>query len=541
MDNLTKSRRSWHRRSVLKALSFSPLFIPAIGAVARAAVPQPRLPLSEFAQSADLVAALRKAVVAMKARKPSDPLSWFFQAAIHGVTEEKVAAASAEDPEVNNVDQKKYWNQCPHFGQNSANFLPWHRAYTYHFERIVRMHSGQADFALPYWSYTDSGDDRKFPKIYGIQYLDGNLDNDAEDNINPLWMAERDYYFTGYQHPLTDKLPLLALTDDAVDISKPMATPVFFGQIETEGLGGGIGDNDPSTRGLLESYPHDQIHRAVGGIIGDCAGAMAQPPTAGFDPVFCVHHTNIDRLWAVWACMPGKSWGALPPESWLAEKPWYFFDEQGGVINESRRSYFDHRNLGIRFKYEDPNCTPLELPAVVADDGLSAPMAMRSRVLIAETGLEIVVRAHAAARVSVPAEMSSKISDRFQLLGGQPASGPAQTTRILLTFLDVVDGGRTSIGFDVHVGKKGSAFNGRSDASYVGSIKLFNHMHHMDMGMPMSQSFDATAALAGIDSVSDIEITLTPFALLQSLETGAPFLDSQPLRIRGIAFHEESA
>src|SRR4051812_42348388 len=52
--------------------------------------PAPRLPLDEFVQDSQLLAALRKGVKAMKQRKPSDPLSWFYQAAIHGVTEDAV-------------------------------------------------------------------------------------------------------------------------------------------------------------------------------------------------------------------------------------------------------------------------------------------------------------------------------------------------------------------------------------------------------------------------------------------------------------------
>ncbi|HWS17481.1 MAG TPA: tyrosinase family protein, partial [Candidatus Elarobacter sp.] len=137
-----------------------------------------------------------------------------------------------------------------------------------------------------------------------------------------------------------------------------MNSPVFFGETEREGLAGGIADEDPSTRGLLESYPHDQIHRAVGGIIDSStgegsAGAMASPPTAGFDPIFSIHHSNIDRLWTEWACKPGKKWGKIPSDYWFDERPWYFYDTDGKVVNEPRRKYFDHRALGIRFRYED--------------------------------------------------------------------------------------------------------------------------------------------------------------------------------------------
>src|SRR3954468_4980896 len=96
----------------------------------------------------------------MRSRKPSDPRSWFFQAAIHGVTEHAIAEAAAADPGVAKVDQDKFWNRCPHFeslGAPSADFLIWHRAYVYYFERILKDASGEPDFALPYWNYLEPG------------------------------------------------------------------------------------------------------------------------------------------------------------------------------------------------------------------------------------------------------------------------------------------------------------------------------------------------------------------------------------------------
>jgi len=84
----------------------------------------PRMPLHEFVRGADLLAALVRGVRAMKARKPSDPLSWFYQAAIHGVPDVMIDAAAVADSGVRDVDRAKYWNQCPHFGKHSANFPP---------------------------------------------------------------------------------------------------------------------------------------------------------------------------------------------------------------------------------------------------------------------------------------------------------------------------------------------------------------------------------------------------------------------------------
>src|SRR5580693_3798392 len=110
--------------------------------VARAAAPAPRMSLDQFMQDRAKVDAFKRGVALMKSRKPSDPTSWFFQAAIHGVGEDFIADATRQDPGVAKVD-RKFWNQCTHFSNaSSADFPVWHRAYVYYFERILRAASG---------------------------------------------------------------------------------------------------------------------------------------------------------------------------------------------------------------------------------------------------------------------------------------------------------------------------------------------------------------------------------------------------------------
>src|SRR5688572_706102 len=54
-----------------------------------------RISLRAFVSDPARVAALRQGVEVMKARKPSDPKSWFYQSAVHGVTPEAVRDALA--------------------------------------------------------------------------------------------------------------------------------------------------------------------------------------------------------------------------------------------------------------------------------------------------------------------------------------------------------------------------------------------------------------------------------------------------------------
>ena len=487
-----------------------------------AAVP-PRMPLDEFVQDAQLLAALRKGVLAMKRRKPSDPLSWFYQAAIHGVTDAAVKKVAAQDPNVDAVFKKRYWNQCPHDGENSANFLPWHRGYTYHFEKILRMHTEEDRFSLPYWNYTDKKN-RKFPREFGIKHLDGNINNDIEDNINPLYLAERDFYFTGYEHPFATGLPLLELSDTAVDTTLPMRSPVFFGETEREGLAGGIADEDPSTRGLLESYPHDQIHRAVGGIIDSstgegAAGAMATPPTAGFDPIFSIHHSNIDRLWAEWSCMPGKQWGKLPSDYWFNERPWFFFDVDGKVINEPRKTYFDYRALGIKFKYENFNCKPLALPSARPAAAEFRLLALRPAELLVETPISANVLNVGRAVIPLPAAMKQQFSTAIRF---HEAPNPGANPRRLVLRLQKANLGLVqATGFDLHLTAKPNAELTRSDPSFIGSIALFRHMHAGDQhsakaSSEMDETFDISNAVSAIGNLNfeGLSIVAVPYSLL---------------------------
>jgi hypothetical protein len=532
------------RREAVKLLGVSAAstFLGASPLVAQsAAATLPRMPLDEFVQDAQLLAALRKGVLAMKRRPPSDPLSWFYQAAIHGVTEDAVKKAAAQDPKVDAVFKKRYWNQCPHDGENSANFLPWHRAYTYHFEKILRMHTEEARFSLPYWNYVDKKN-RKFPREFGIKHLDGNINNESEDNINPLYLAERDYYFTGYEHPFATGLPLLELSDGAVDITLSMGSPVFFGDTEREGLAGGIADEDPSTRGLLESYPHDQIHRAVGGIIDSstgegAVGAMATPPTAGFDPIFSIHHSNIDRLWAEWSCMPGKKWGKIPSDYWFNERPWFFFDMDAKVVNEPRKAYFDYRALGIRFKYENMACTPLVLPTTKPAAVALALPAMKPAELLVETSVSVNVLNIGRAVIPLSGQMKQHFGTAISTL----AAGTSGPGRLGLRIQRVDLGLVQATGFDLHLTAKPNGDLARSDPSFIGSIALFRHFHVGDQHgrqaeSEMDETFDISKAVSAIgdSNLESLSIVAIPYPLLSVPGKSTIPLNRESLKIGGL-------
>ncbi|HYD38493.1 MAG TPA: tyrosinase family protein, partial [Allosphingosinicella sp.] len=253
------------RRKVLgaAALGVAAAVVPGGRVLAQAPAPS-RLPLSEFAKNPKLVEALRRGIQVMRERKGSDPRSWFFQCAIHAYSDEIYEEARARDPAVARVDRRKYWKQCPHFGQTSANFLVWHRAYLYHFERILRDAAGEPGLAIPYWNYDEAGQ-RGFPELFAPQFLDRD-----KKVANPLYHPNRELGFVK---------GLFTLSETVCEAAHAREAPQFFSEPGVTGFGGDV-LAEGTRPGAVEQRPHNDLHVAVGGVVGSASGAMADVPTA---------------------------------------------------------------------------------------------------------------------------------------------------------------------------------------------------------------------------------------------------------------------
>lgn len=167
---------------------------------------------------------------------------------------------------------------CPH---GNDLFLPWHRAYLYAFEDALRAASGDPSVTLPYWDWV------ALPKLPNIV------------NRDPL-LRER---YTDKTRPKDRRLPT------AADVHETM-------QQRTFSIFGGAGEcTGGATPGVLEDI-HGYAHFWVGRIMEDPAYAAA-------DPVFWLHHANVDRLWALWQrtnfdgpqCVD-RPLAAMPPYNW---------------------------------------------------------------------------------------------------------------------------------------------------------------------------------------------------------------------------------
>src|SRR5262245_34597697 len=214
---------------------------------------------------------------------PTKPLGWRYQASLHGIS-------TADGTP---LTHDRLWNTCRH---NSWFFLAWHRLYLHRFERIVQHHLEDETWSLPYWDYTKGDvESRRIPATFRETLCDNALYTPARDEDmnqgspipDPFWSAA---------------VPL-ALDDFALPLDDARNS---FG-------GGIVEDVTPvRARGSLENLPHGTVH----GVVGGWMGAFA---SAGHDPIFWLHHANLDRLWEVWLhARPGRVNPSDP--TWLNTK-----------------------------------------------------------------------------------------------------------------------------------------------------------------------------------------------------------------------------
>ncbi|WP_265533297.1 tyrosinase family protein [Pseudomonas saponiphila] len=248
-----------------------------------------------------------RAVGVLRQRPITDRTSWRFLAGIHGFSEfwwKRDGYLKADERLPKESERLLYWDQCQH---SNWFFLPWHRGYLASFEQIVRDEvvrlGGPQDWALPYWNYNEGSQSLNLPPAFAAKVLPDN------EGPNPLYVENRFGISGNGEVVLNADLIKLDCLDEPRYEGGKHGTPPGFGGTPKSLYRGGV-------TGRLESCPHNVVHTEVGGpkqvrIADDGSryevrGLMSYPETAALDPIFWLHHANIDRLWQVWLDSPDE-------------------------------------------------------------------------------------------------------------------------------------------------------------------------------------------------------------------------------------------
>ena len=321
-----------NRRDVLKAIA---LGAGALGTVAPgpAAAQAVRVRRNLATAPATLITSLRRGVAAMQVRPASNPRSWRYWANVHGTSAAQNAAGT--------------WKQCQH---GSFFFLPWHRMYLFYFEKVLRAASGDPNFALPYWNWTAN---RAMPLPFRSPATAANKLYVASPNRGAGINA-------GGFLPSTDVS--FAAAFSFANFTAPSAGLSFGGRTVMGFVHFG------AIHGQFEASPHDVIHDDIG-----AGGWMSDPDQAARDPIFYMHHCNIDRLWKRWLALGGGRANPTGNATWMNQTFRFFDHDANAVVNVPVRNFLD-TVAQLHYRYDDDPAPAVAVAAAPAPE--SAPAAM---------------------------------------------------------------------------------------------------------------------------------------------------------------------
>jgi tyrosinase len=416
------------------------------------------------------------AIEKMLTLPPTDPRNWFRNAFIHTL-------------------------DCPH---GNWWFFVWHRGYLGWFERTIRELSDNPSFAIPYWDWT------QLPQIPDAMFNGVLTPTDAAFNsyissydtfynyMNPALTAFWNSRTPGQVHELNlrgytsldvlwDQVknnPMYATTPNARYLSRqnPQLDPKTAAMCSIDTLRSGLAPTTfipfnsgkttshtlpptGSTKfGILEGLPHNNVHNNIGGVnhvpVSDL-GYM-QDNLSPTDPIFFLHHANMDRLWDVWTRKQQKlGMPALPVgrdrAQWWKESFLFFIDAQGKPVRENKAG--DYATIGgFDYDYELGSGDEVITPPPVA---LAAPPKTRfAGKLKGQVGV-----------VAVPAALLKQATES--------KTGRTLVAQVTLPHPSAPSAQRN---FDVLVNAPPGVTSVDADSPYyAGTIAFFGYMPHRAM------------------------------------------------------------
>lgn len=351
-----------------------------------------------------------RAVREMKAKPAWDPTSWWYQANIHWTPSDdprgcytaacfdrlfapppdappetlarqrearRIAAGEIPlDPEYG-IGRDRVWVKCPH---GLLDFLPWHRAYLHFFELIVESVVGEP-FAMPYWNYLDPRF-RDMPAPFRDERL-------ADGGENPLYYADRSPLCHNPDDPgvpASDK-PLIR----EIDLNWTAATEQdFLEHGDIFGFGDGFSAQ-------VEGAPHGSVHVRIGRRVRQTDGSeillgMATPELAARDPIFWLHHANLDRLWEWWRRQQRPDGRPRDPAWAWSQEPYVFVgaDPASPIglrkVGLSAVETLDMVGTTVAYDTLEPVPSSGGVAAFAADGGTRQPRVVGRSVALATDG-----------------------------------------------------------------------------------------------------------------------------------------------------------
>jgi tyrosinase len=227
-----------------------------------------------------------------------------------------------------------------HMAHRNPWFLPWHREFLARYEAELRK--VDAKVTLPYWNWFE--DRAKSSPLWSGDFMGGS-GRGPKDHVadGPFAYEAGDWRLTVLSDGVHD--PALRRTigrDERLPTKANVLRALKRTPYDTEPWEDEARSQPGSGfRPELEHRVHDPVHMWVGGTM-----ELATSPN---DPVFFLHHANVDRLWAVWRHEHKAEEPYLPVNAGTR----FDADAKMPAFGTKPDAVLDHHALGYRYDVED--------------------------------------------------------------------------------------------------------------------------------------------------------------------------------------------
>ncbi|MEI9993653.1 MAG: tyrosinase family protein [Rhizomicrobium sp.] len=456
-------------------------------------------------QGMAMLASYAVAIKRMLELKPDHPHNWFRNAFVHAM-------------------------DCPH---GNWWFFTWHRPFVGYFEQTVRDLSGNKDFAFPYWDWTqtpripaqmfDGVLDPSYPAYNPyianfdtfFKYMNpaleaywkglssdqlGQLNTRGMPTLDSLWQQVKDYqqsamfattpnarYLTKTNPSLDEKTKVAVSLNTVLSGLKPNSFATF-NSVQTPS------HNTAPTSGdvfaILEGQPHNKTHNNIGGV-GHIPnkdylkfGYMADN-LSPVDPVFFLHHANMDRLWDVWTRKQQAAGLPYLPtgDEWttFAKEPFLFYIDANGNPALRKTAGESVEIAGFDYDYQPGSGEGIIHAPPVAAVAAAAPIvgavSNGEGAVTVPAGLLAAVRNHTlVASITIPHPMSGGEPREYDVLvnappGTQAVSASSPYYVATISFFGFMPGMMSNdVTFQVPINKLPPAAKGKAAGDLVFTV-----------------------------------------------------------------------
>ncbi len=283
--------------------------------------------------------------------------------------------------EKDNEACKKIYNDKIDFAHENLAFLTWHRYYLLIVEtelRRVAKNMGISDFSIAYWDWTPNDREVFRSDRFGVPQSNSSGPTTVTGSLfnNNDWPIVCDQHYTEYnndsgrEHSNCSEVRKLCNVNEDRDkmtrlqrgviILNPNEPPEPFlpdnstinialaannfseFRKRLEGFVDLCGKNSPPCT-IHKTGAHNNLHNAVHIFIG---GHMRVVASASNDPIFFLHHANIDRIFEAWLQRFDGSLPSFQPDTELGRHP-------GHNLNDYLVPFFPLKTNADMYKLSD--------------------------------------------------------------------------------------------------------------------------------------------------------------------------------------------